>query len=470
MPPPSPLTPSDEEATTIFSSLPLFPLGSLVKGNIVHIRLDFPDLVQGINPLSFQIKILDLSGMPLPIQPMPMDQAATIDVANKNFVTFWTVPEDGGYFLEVTATDPAAGKALQWYYLTAWEANGNTTLVKDVDVLRSSSMLFRYLYFQNPSNVIIVGHSRGASKVKLYNALSGQQYQLETAQTGAASGNDAYYSVGTGFYIASYELSSGSSDTISSRTDAYACPYDQSYTDSKNLFRGCTPAANPNVPAVTFNTGLPFIGDTLLQLPNHIDGKAIHDLGSLTAGEMLDFKIQFQRPTDRDPADFKLTILDGSNTPLDPQPFPDTVAISSGTFEHSVSWTVGTDGAYTLLIDEGTPVSPTALVPYSLLVESSGTKIVDNEGDVARGSKRWHLLHFNDATDITLGNTYGNANIELFMMDQAKPLEFPTPLQAETPASTTSITASYSNLKGFYALGFGLPPSSASSAFFQADT
>ena len=453
----------------MLNSLPLFPLGSLVKGNVIHIRLDFPDLVQGIDPQTFQVSILDNNRMLLPIQPMPIDKARMIDVANKNFVTFWTVPEDGGYFLEVTATDPAAGEALQWYYLTAWEANSNTALIKDIDVLRSGSRLYRYLYFQNPSTIIL-GHSGGAIQVNLFNTLSGQQYQLETEQTGLPSGNDAYYLVGTGFYIAGYLASLGSPITISSRTDAYACPYDQSYSDSKNLFRGCTPAANSNAPVITFNTGLPFIGDTLLQLPNHIDAKAIHDLGSLTAGEMLDIKIQFQRPADKDPADFKFTILDGSNTPLNPQPFPDTVAISSGTFEHSVSWTVGADGAYRLLVDEGTPVSPTALIPYSLLVESSGTAIVDNEGDVARGSKRWHLLHFKDATDITLGNTYGSANIELFMMDPAKPLEFPTPLQAETPASTTFSTASYSNLKGFYALGFGIPPSSASSAFFQADT
>jgi len=124
------------------------------------------------------MKILDSNSQPLDIQPVPMSAPITIDGSNKNLITFWTVPADGSYFLNITGPIPAVNEALQWYYLTAWEANGNTTILQHVDILRDSRVLYRYLYFQTPSTLIL-GHSGGSDKLDLYKAFSGTQYKLE---------------------------------------------------------------------------------------------------------------------------------------------------------------------------------------------------------------------------------------------------------------------------------------------------
>ena len=51
---------------------PIFSLGSRAEKDIINIRLDFPDLVAGMNPLSFQLSLLNSAGTPISIQPAPM--------------------------------------------------------------------------------------------------------------------------------------------------------------------------------------------------------------------------------------------------------------------------------------------------------------------------------------------------------------------------------------------------------------
>ena len=111
-------------------SLPRFTLSSLFKGDIINIRLDFPDLVASTNPKTFDMKLLSSSGSELPIQPLPMGTSLTIDQSTKAYQTFWTVPADGSYLLQIASTDPAVSEALQWYYLTVWNAKDGTPLVR----------------------------------------------------------------------------------------------------------------------------------------------------------------------------------------------------------------------------------------------------------------------------------------------------------------------------------------------------
>ena len=75
----------------------MFSLGARAERDIVNIRLDFPHLVVGVNPLTFQLNLLDSSGVLLPIQPAPM--GSTITLTNNFYETFWTVPAAGNYFL-----------------------------------------------------------------------------------------------------------------------------------------------------------------------------------------------------------------------------------------------------------------------------------------------------------------------------------------------------------------------------------
>ena len=118
-------------------SQPKFVLGSLAEKDVIKIRLDFPDASGSVR--TFKLKLLNADGTSLAIQPLPFNRDINISV--DFYETFWTVPADGNYILEITSTDPADGDLLFWYYITVWNANSGTVMLKEVDVLRSLSTI-----------------------------------------------------------------------------------------------------------------------------------------------------------------------------------------------------------------------------------------------------------------------------------------------------------------------------------------
>ena len=153
----------------------MFSLGSRAAKDVVNIRLDFPDLVTGVEPLTFQLNLLDLNGDPLPIQPVPMGMDITLTATF--YETFWTVPVAGEYFIEVTATDPfAGGDALQWYYFTAWLPKTATPILKAIDMLRGRTHLFRYVQLGTTYAYQSLSHSGGSDKADLFFMNSGSQF------------------------------------------------------------------------------------------------------------------------------------------------------------------------------------------------------------------------------------------------------------------------------------------------------
>ena len=118
------ITPPDTD------SLPRFTLPSLAKGDIVNIRLDFPDLIASANPKTFEMRLLYSSGSDIYNQPLPMGTTLTIDQSTKSYQTFWTVPAAGTYTLQIISEDPAASEALHWYYLTVWKAKDGTPVLR----------------------------------------------------------------------------------------------------------------------------------------------------------------------------------------------------------------------------------------------------------------------------------------------------------------------------------------------------
>ena len=62
-------------------SLPRFSLGTLTGGQVMNIRLDFPDIQFGHRPEIFYINILDSDGNPISPQSAPFGE--TISVASK---------------------------------------------------------------------------------------------------------------------------------------------------------------------------------------------------------------------------------------------------------------------------------------------------------------------------------------------------------------------------------------------------
>ena len=126
-------------------SFPRFDLGTLAKKQVLNIRLDFPDTQAGTAPDAFQLNILDTSGNP--ISPKPPPFGADISVAS-TYQTFWTVPADGDYILEVKAT--AAIATIKLFYLTVWDPNGGSfTPIKEVDFLRETTKFYKYIHAQN---------------------------------------------------------------------------------------------------------------------------------------------------------------------------------------------------------------------------------------------------------------------------------------------------------------------------------
>ena len=190
------------------NSLPRFTLNSLSRGDVINIRLDFPDLIPATNPQSFTMKLLSSSGAEMPIQPIPM--GVPIPVAQA-YETFWTVPADGSYLLEVISADPLASEALQWYYLTVWDTKTALPLVKQIDMLRSKDSLFRYIYAEPTSTIssLAISHSGGTDKSTLFSMNSGNKFTLDSQMTGSTFQTSNIYTVSQGYYLARFDITLG---------------------------------------------------------------------------------------------------------------------------------------------------------------------------------------------------------------------------------------------------------------------
>ena len=163
---------------------PIFSLGSRAAKDIVNIRLDFPDLVTGIDPLTFQLSLLDSAGTPLSIQPAPMGTTITVSATDKFYETFWTVPAAGTYYVEVTtATDPTDGGALQWYYFTAWLPKTAVSILKAIDMLRGKTYIYRSVLMGSNDLYQGLSHSGGLDKTVLFSMKSGSQFKIDILMT-----------------------------------------------------------------------------------------------------------------------------------------------------------------------------------------------------------------------------------------------------------------------------------------------
>ena len=60
-------------------------------------------------------------------------------------------------------------RTIKLFYLTVWDRNGGSfTPIKEVDFLRKSSHYYKYLYSKNDGSKIVLTHSGGNDKHKLF--------------------------------------------------------------------------------------------------------------------------------------------------------------------------------------------------------------------------------------------------------------------------------------------------------------
>ena len=276
---------SDKSSLFSMDSGSQFTLPSLAKGDIVNIRLDFPDLIASANPKTFEMRLLSSSGSDIYNQPLPMGTTLTIDQSTKSYQTFWTVPAAGTYTLQITSADPAASEVLHWYYLTVWKAKDGTPVLKAVDMLRSVDFLYRYVRAEPTvsANTLTISHTGGSDKSSLFSMDSGSQFTLSALETASAFENTNTYTVSTGYYLAKYSITLGTSADLGYESKAYPCPYHSDYSDLRGIFKPCsatTPSNTFTIPATTGN----IFGDSLLQLADQSDARPTHDLGALSQG------------------------------------------------------------------------------------------------------------------------------------------------------------------------------------------
>ena len=111
-----------------------------------------------------------------------------------------------------------------------------------------------------------------------------------------------------------------------------------------------------------------------------MDALPIHDLGILNAGQVVEIKLNFPRPTGKTPASFILTLLfDSSSNPVSPQPSPfgSTLSIDPDfQYSYSTTWTVGQTNQYRVRVDQGGSSFPTAFVIYDLQVKVSVGSVI----------------------------------------------------------------------------------------------
>ena len=364
-------------------SLPRFTLPSLAKGDIVNIRLDFPDLIASANPKTFEMKILSSSGSDIYSQPLPMGTTVAIDQSTKSYQTFWTVPTAGTYILQITSTDPAASEALHWYYLTVWKAKDGTSVVKAVDMLRSVDFLYRYLRAEPTAsaNTLTISHTGGSDKSSLFSTDSASQFSLSALETANAFENTNTYTVSTGYYLAKYSITLGTSADLGYETKTYDCPYHSDYTDLRGIFKPCSAATPSNtftIPAANDK----IFGDHLLQVANKDDALPIYDLGSRTSGEKITLTLDFQRFIQLIPPNsLKLTLLDAdnSNQPVSSQPAPFGTAITINPFRktsETLTWNVLANGNFRMQVERVESGDPKGMVIYDLSIDLGATNLL----------------------------------------------------------------------------------------------
>ena len=269
------------------------------------------------------MRLLSSSGSDVYNQPLPMGTTLAIDQSTKSYQTFWTVPAAGTYTLQITSADPAVGEALHWYYLTVWKAKDGTPVVKAIDMLRSVGFLYRYLRAEPTAtaNTLTISHTGGSDKSSLFSMDSGSQFSLSALETASAFENTNTYTVSTGYYLAKYGITLGTSADLGYETKTYNCPYHSDYSDLRGIFKPCTAATPSNTFTIPAATGSTF-GDSLLQLADQSDSRPTHDLGVLSQGQQVEVSVNFPRPTGKTPTSFKLTLLDQSNNSGRPQTSP----------------------------------------------------------------------------------------------------------------------------------------------------
>ena len=420
------------------------------------------------------MRLLSSSGSDIYNQPLPMGTTLAIDQSTKSYQTFWTVPAAGTYTLQVTSADPAASEALHWYYLTVWKAKDGAPVLKAVDMLRSVDFLYRYLRAEPTAtaNTLTISHTGGSDKSSLFSMDSGSQFALNALETANVFEDTNTYRVSTGYYLAKYSITLGTSADLGYESKAYPCPYHSDYSDLRGIFKPCSAATPSNTFTIPAAAGSIF-GDSLLQLEDQSDARPTHDLGALSQGQQVEVIVNFPRPTGKTPTSFRLTLLDQSNNPVIPQTYPFGVRLSIDTvspYKFYSTWMVPSSGSYKIRVEEADSAFPTSFVLYEFLAKVTGGPTILQESDILRGNNLFHLIYHSSQGDLTLGSTLGATHIDLYRMESSNNL-----LLVLSPQSATSpdpITKIFQNLPaGFYGVSFGYDPSgSAGSAYYFSDS
>ena len=134
-------------------------------------------------------------------------------------------------------------------------------------------------------------------------------------------------------------------------------------------------------------------------------------LGNLNSGDVITFEIKFPRITGTSPTQYRITIIDSTSANLSPQPSGFNTVTNLG--NTSLTWTVGTTGAY--FIDVSHSGSFQAVVPYYLTVtNSNGGQIIKYSHVLTTDTL--NVIHLASTSDITFSTTGGAINFVLYKL------------------------------------------------------
>ena len=155
--------------------------------------------------------------------------------------------------------------------MTVWSlSRASFTPVKEVDILRESNYLYRYMKVDNANTKALIGHSGGSDKAKLFSLVSSSPYSFEISQElnpDNIQTKTKIYDLNIGFYLTRFDVTLGTSAEIEYTSDSYTCPYNSAYSDVRSIFEPCSGSTN-NAPtgidftpvfASTFSTNNLFI-------------------------------------------------------------------------------------------------------------------------------------------------------------------------------------------------------------------
>ena len=208
---------------------PQYPMGQLQAKDVIKIRLDFPWAQSGSQVQRFSLRLI-YSTNGASVEPMPYPFTRNIDILDTFYETFWTVPTTGEYTLRVESSNPTMGTRLFWYYLTIWNANSDTAILRRRDVLRAFYNLYFLVKIDGPDTEVILSHSRGIRWITFYRMSSSTPYTFQSAISGSSrTATVRSYLVPAGDYIASFRIDLDT--TISYQTDpiTFTCPYNSAY-------------------------------------------------------------------------------------------------------------------------------------------------------------------------------------------------------------------------------------------------